>query len=564
MTMTKEKKGDNREFQKVILKACLLDAEYFSAICEVKNIWKDFDRNITLSLEKYYKYYKEYGSEGGIEYLKSEHIGNKEYQDFFSDVISVDLDPLKNREWLEKETIEYIDDLLVKANILESVEVINNPHLDATTKREKIASIMLRLPFSFNKVDREKNVPVDLSFPVEIMSGPARDFTLLYDKYREAPQHFYYMSYLTVLGSVISDRVRMKNSNVQPRLFTLLLGESGISRKSTAAKDAIKLFRECLPEANDFYKTKFNSAEAVINACKIIDESRMGLENDGMGKPYKILLFYDELASIKNKMNISGSDLMTFLTSAYEDNNINHLTKLAGIDVVNIYISLITACTTEQYDGLFGQNALEIGLFNRMFVVPGETTKCIPMYMEPPRDDINVEVSKLTDILEWVGMSKEITISDEALQMWIDWYTDMRFKPCNKQGVMTRLDTIGHRLLLLLAVNEKKDIIDKDVMEKCLKLIEWEKKVRQNRHPIESDDRTVKYQTKFDMVLKEHGEISKADLKRLTRADKQKRGIFEGLVADYIRSGLAREKRIAVEGSRGRPTTVYEYIGEQG
>ena len=77
-----------------------------------------------------------------------------------------------------------------------------------------------------------------LDFPTWVMSGIAGDFARIYGEHLEPPDHFFYMSYLTILGLYLSDRLFLNSQRKPPpRLYTILLGESGDTRKSTAMEE---------------------------------------------------------------------------------------------------------------------------------------------------------------------------------------------------------------------------------------------------------------------------------------------------------------------------------------
>jgi hypothetical protein len=42
----------------------------------------------------------------------------------------------------------------------------------------------------------------------------------------------------------------------------------------------------------------------------------------------------------------------------------------------------------------------------------------------------------------------------------------------------TRLDGYARRLLLIMAVSENKKIIDQDMADRCIQLVEWQRRVR--------------------------------------------------------------------------------------
>src|SRR5208337_3153442 len=80
-------------------------------------------------------------------------------------------------------------------------------------------------------------------------------FAELYSSYTEPPLQFYYFSFLTCLGSVLADKVTLESQiEPQPRLNTLLLGESADDRKSTAIDQTVKFFHRF-------------SVDKILNVC---------------------------------------------------------------------------------------------------------------------------------------------------------------------------------------------------------------------------------------------------------------------------------------------------------
>ena len=83
--------------------------------------------------------------------------------------------------------------------------------------------------------DRPLNVNGIPAWPNDVMAGGAGLFARTYAKYQESPEPFHFMGYLTSLA--YDDRKKITLGSLiqpQPRLFTVLLGESADDRKSTA------------------------------------------------------------------------------------------------------------------------------------------------------------------------------------------------------------------------------------------------------------------------------------------------------------------------------------------
>jgi hypothetical protein len=87
------------------------------------------------------------------------------------------------------------------------------------------------------------------SFPYQVMTGAAGYFANVYSQYLETPQSFLFIAYLTCLGSVLSKSLTAASElRPQPRLFTLILGQSADERKSTVLNKCIWHFKETLQQ----------------------------------------------------------------------------------------------------------------------------------------------------------------------------------------------------------------------------------------------------------------------------------------------------------------------------
>jgi hypothetical protein len=133
-----------------------------------------------------------------------------------------------------------------------------------------------------------------LRFPYEVMDGFAGEFAKTYSGYLESPREFFYMAALTCLGSFISNSVSIASEvNQQPRLYTLLLGESADDRKSTAIKKTIKFFQDTF---NDF------------GVCHGVGSAE-GLQKRLKDYPF-LLLYLDEFKQFTSKCKIDSSVLL--------------------------------------------------------------------------------------------------------------------------------------------------------------------------------------------------------------------------------------------------------------
>jgi len=90
-------------------------------------------------------------------------------------------------------------------------------------------------------IPRDESIP---GFPKEAYRGWAGKFASIHSRVCEAPKPFFFASALTYAGAILGRRLHYSDSKgIEPRLFTVLLGMSGLTRKSTALRMTHAFFR---------------------------------------------------------------------------------------------------------------------------------------------------------------------------------------------------------------------------------------------------------------------------------------------------------------------------------
>ena len=142
----------------------------------------------------------------------------------------------------------------------------------------------------------------------------------------------------------------------QPRLFTLILGESADDRKSTAIHKTCEFFHSTLTEG-------FNPSYGVGSA-EGLQEILKGQEN--------VLLCLDEFKQFASKCRIDGSVLLPCVNTLFESNRYESRTKKHRIELTNAYLCLLAASTVQTYEGMWSAQFTDIGFNNRLFTVIGK------------------------------------------------------------------------------------------------------------------------------------------------------------------------------------------------
>jgi hypothetical protein len=319
-----------------------------------------------------------------------------------------------------------------------------------------------------------------LLFP-DIMEGVAGDFARVFSRYLEAPEHFFFLSFLTCLGSILSCHLTLNSElSPQPRLYMLLLGESADDRKSTAISKTIEFFHEAITD----FKTSWGvgSAEGLQ---KKLEEGN------------QLLLCIDEFKQFVSKCKIESSVLLPCVCTLFESNRYEARTKTVDISLKNAHLSMLAASTLQTYQYTWDTSFTDIGFNNRLFIVPGSAGKKFSIPLSIPGNEKVYLRKSLASILCNIGTSLSLDIKQEAKDLYDTWYFNVERSVHAK-----RLDTYALRFMSLLAVNEGKTEIDQEIVEKVIALVNWQLEARKLHDPIDADSNIAKLEERIRRVLR--------------------------------------------------------------
>lgn len=369
---------------------------------------------------------------------------------------------------------------------------------------DAIASNMLRRKGLDEEVIRVALETGEIPDPLaSIYTGWAGEFSRVYAEATEIPRSFLFISALTALGSLVGDRVTLR-SEIRPqgRLYTLLLGESADDRKSSALKVVVDFFKASMRE---FPVCRgVGSAEGL--AVRFKDDN-------------KLLLCLDEFKTFVSKTKIESSTLLQVVNTLFEDNIFESYTVKRRIELHDVHLSLLAASTVNTYSGIYDQHFLDLGFNNRVFIVKDSSE---PRFSLP--DEIEEPTKKplqlgLHRILEHSVFIRRLKLTEGAKELFQKWYMELRAK---KMQAAKRLDTYAHRFMILFSVNDSKDEVDLETVQKVITLMDYELKLRNECDPIDADNKIAAMEERLRRII----QTGPADIQTLKKR------------AHYERSGL--------------------------
>jgi hypothetical protein len=132
----------------------------------------------------------------------------------------------------------------------------------------------------------------------------------------------------------------------------------------------------------------------------------------------------------------------------------------------------------------------------------------------PDPDELSRIRTRIQQQLARLPLNLDIDPAGQAL--WERWYKNI---PATEHA--RRLDTIGFRLLPLVALTTDKDIIDADTVKTVTSILDYELNIRVLTDPIDADATVAKLEEKIRRVLQVKGPLTGRDLRRHTHADRE-------------------------------------------
>ena len=341
----------------------------------------------------------------------------------------------------------------------------------------------------------------DLSFPLHAATGVIADFARQYASGTEVPEEFYFVAGLAMLGAVCSPDLKMNiGMEIDTRFYTVLLGDSYSVKKSTAMRNTVEFF-----------------SNLAIRPLKVSYGvgSAEGLARELSSNP-NLVLAHDELRSFLDKTKVQSSVLLPMTTSLFEGHDWDNVTKEKDkcFSVRNAHLSLIGCCTTATYENMWSQEAIAIGFPNRLLLVNADARPKVA-WPKPVEEHILGEIKgRIQRLLARLPLRYEI--SPDARRHWETWYEAL---PSSEH--VKRLDTIGLRLLPLVALTNDKEIIDMETVDSVCAILDYELRLRIMTDPIDADDRIAKLEEKIRRTLKSRGPLSNRELRRAVHAERE-------------------------------------------
>jgi hypothetical protein len=250
-----------------------------------------------------------------------------------------------------------------------------------------------------------------------------------------------------------------------------------------------------------------------------------------------ILVAYDEFRAFFDKSKVESSVLLPMVASLFEGNSWDNPTKRGPISVRDAHLVLIGCCTQETYERMWNSQAVAIGLPNRLFVVWADRKGKVAWPKAPDAALLRAIKDRITRQLARLPQTFEIT--PHARSQWECWYKELPEKSVHTK----RLDTLGFRIMEILALSLDKDVVDWDVIERTTAILNYEHKIRMNTDPIDADTLFAQMEEKIRRALRRKPGADDRILKQCTNAHRTGLWVYQTAMHNLQYAGEVKQDR---------------------
>ena len=400
-------------------------------------------------------------------------------------------------------------------------------------------------------------------YPMWAWEGtPYRDFAVACTKGNHIPQRYFVEALKTTVGAVCGHRLRIPDSSLQARFYTVLLSDRGGIGKSTALEAVARLFAGTGLINTDSKYTDIGCFRGGFG-------SGVGLLKQFAATP-RILQQYDELATMVEKLGIKGSGqgLLGAINTLHESNEFpSNITKDSNIGAPMpsaVFNNILGCSIQEKWDEMFSSTSADnSGFFQRLNIVYAENVKLVARILEPDLTQIRDALMAKVEPLEDDAITLDILPS--AQQLLDGWFSKFGEETKELPAEVTgRIPALILRNAMQIAWLLGRTI-DDDVMRRSMALGEYAWRTRLLCRVAPGKNDVAKLQGQLKKVLTRESPLSRSVLSNRVHAARFGLDIF-----DRALKGAEAEGWIYVERAQaaktgykgGRKKEVIHWVGE--
>jgi hypothetical protein len=393
----------------------------------------------------------------------------------------------------------------------------------------------------------------------------------------DTPEEFNFWNGLIALGLVAGRDVILRDRiSVKANLFVCLLGHTG-DGKSRSYSHLKRLLRYALPYDGTDPNNKGAkiidtpaSAEVLIHSFSKPVPDPIDPKKIAYHAPVRGLVEWNELSALTSRTSRTGNALKPSLMQFYDaDDRI--ATSSMGTGTKEAHDSFACVFTTTQPRALrelIRQSDADSGFLNRWVFASGQEKQRIAI--GGVEIDLTSSISSLQEVAAWTSPgvvgARTIEWSDEAAELFTEFFHRILQpkKKMDQSGLLTRIDLLMKKLILLLCINQRLDTVPVEVVGKTIAMYDY--LVAAYSIPAAQLGRSLINEV-YEDIVRHCNSLTKSNGRGATLRDLKVRMKRKDYPVDLIDKALklaVNHGEIILDTSKagpGRPSVRYKYVG---
>ena len=319
--------------------------------------------------------------------------------------------------------------------------------------------------------------------------GIAGDFVKMVDPHTEADSVAILIQFLVAFGNVIGRQSywEVEADRHHLNLDCVLVGETAKGRKGISHGQVKKIFKDTDPTWAANSKGGLSSGEGLIWAVRNEITRTVPIKTKGVITGYqeevvdpgiedkRLLVVEEEFASVLKVMERDGNTLSAIIRKAWDDGNLNNLTKNSPAKATGAHISVIGHITKDELRRYLTSTESGNGFGNRIKTwICVKRSKVLPEGGRIRDVNFNPLFMRINQAVEFGKKAGEIRKDKEATEIWAKVYPELsEGKPGLLGAVTSRAEAQVMRLACIYAILDESKLIGKEHLLAALSLWDY-------------------------------------------------------------------------------------------
>lgn len=400
--------------------------------------------------------------------------------------------------------------------------------------------------------------------------GLAGEVVRTLEPHTEADPAALLLNFMVAFGNVVSDKPHLRiGSDRHPiRLNAVLVGATSKARKGTSWSPIRELLAPLdLGWSQNQIVEGLSSGEGLIYAVRdaqfkeepvkekkrVVEYERVRTDPGVTDK--RLLVIESEFGRTLKTMGRDGNTLSAVIRQAWDNGNLNVLTKNNPVKATGAHISIVGHITSEELLRNLDSTEAANGFANRFIWMAVKRSKCLPEGGWPEDTQLKHLRRKLERVMRFAERVKEMTFSKPGLILWHIKYRRLSEGKPGLVGLMTgRAEAQVLRMACLYALLDRSALVKAAHIRAALAV--WRRAEASVRY-IFGERLGDSVADSILAAIRERGSLTQLGISNLFQRHQSADRIARSLLS-LQKAGLIRMRQ---EKTGGRPETIWEYAG---